>query len=177
MTSPLPRIPLDRLQPGVALDGPLERAIARFAAAVVRARSVDPIVTELVRLRCAQIHDCRLCGSLRTRDALDQGFDESMQRKIAGYEGSDFEPRIIAALRLCDAIILTPADADAGLRAELERHFSAEQIAEICLDVMKWSQQKALVALRTEAPPWDTTSVLSFDADGEPVFGGPAYGS
>ncbi len=176
MTSHQPRLPRGELTPGLSVDGPLERAIGDFAAAVVRAGTVDPLITELVRLRCAQIHDCRLCGSLRTEDALKQGFDESMQRKIASYESSDFSPDVIAALRLCDAMILDPASADAALKAELERHFSAEQIAEICLDVMKWSQQKALVALRIEEPPWEQATVLSFDERGNPCFGGPAYG-
>ena len=83
---------------------------------------------------------------------------------------------MIAALRLCDAMILTPSLAGSGLKQELERHFSAAQIAEIMLDVMKWSQQKALVALRLESPPWEDTRVLRFDKDGRPSFGGPAYG-
>jgi len=175
MTDKPPRLRADELTPGVSANGPLEQAIAKFAAAAVRAKSVDPVITELVRLRCAQIHDCRLCGSLRNREALEQGFDESMQRKIAAYESSDFSPDIIAALRLCDAIILSPSFADAELKQQLERCFSATQIAEICFDVMKWSQQKALVALRLEAPPWDTTNVLFFDEEGNPGFGGPAY--
>jgi len=170
-----PRLPGEALTPGVSGDGPFDAAIADFAAAVVRARTVDPLTTEIVRLRCAQVHDCRLCGSLRNREALDEGFDEALQRKIAMYESSDLEPHLIAALRLCDALILTPSTADASLREELERHFSPEQIAEIMFDVMKWSQQKALVALRMEAPPWDETNVLVFDEDGRPGFAGPAY--
>jgi hypothetical protein len=175
MTSVKARFATQDLTPGVALNGPLDQAIAKFAAAVVLAKSVDPLITELVRLRCAQIHDCRLCGSLRNEEALEQGFNETMQNQIARYRSSDFSPEIVAALRLCDAIILTPADADTSLKKELERYFSAEQIAEICLDVMKWSQQKALVALRIEASPWDTVRVLSFDEHGNPGFGGPAY--
>ena len=175
MSSLKPRLAPEDLTPGLALNGPLEQAIAHFAAAVVSATGVDPLITELVRLRCAQIHDCRLCGSLRNQEALEQGFDETMLRKIAGYQSSDFSPDIIAALKLCDALILSPVSADAALKEELERYFSAQQIAEICLDVMKWSQQKALVALRMEAPPWNTITVLSFDEQGNPAFGGPAY--
>jgi alkylhydroperoxidase family enzyme len=175
MTSIKPRLATQDLTPGVALNGPLEQAIAKFAAAVVLAKMVNPLITELVRLRCAQIHDCRLCGSLRNEEALEQGFNETMQKQIARYRSSDFSPEIVAALRLCDAIILTPADANASLKEELERYFSPEQIAEICMDIMKWSQQKALVALRIEAPPWDTVRVLSFDEQGNPGFGGPAY--
>ncbi|ARN75820.1 carboxymuconolactone decarboxylase family protein [Oceanicoccus sagamiensis] len=177
MSVQTPRLAESELTPGVAVNGPLEQAIANFAAAVVNAKTVDPLITELVRLRCAQTHDCRLCGSLRNQEALDEGFDEIMQRKIASYESSDFSPEIIAALRLCDAMILTPADADTALKEELQRYFSPEQIAEICLDVMKWSQQKALVALRVEAPPWDEVTVLTFDKQGNPGFGGPAYKS
>ncbi len=170
-----PRLPAEALTPGVSGDGPFDAAIAEFAAAVVRAKTVDPIVTELVRLRCAQIHDCRLCGSLRNQEALEDGFDETLQQKIANYESSDFDPSMIAALRLCDAMILTPASAGSELRQELQRYFSAAQIAEIMLDVMKWSQQKALVALRLEAPSWSDTRTLIFDEQGRPGFGGPAY--
>lgn len=175
MTQLSPRLASGQLTEGVSVGGELECAIADFAAAVIKARPVDPLIRELVRLRCAQIHDCRLCGSLRVADALAQGFDEQMQRKIATWEKSDFSPEVKAALKLCDNIILMPAVADDDLGNELRRHFSDRQIAGLCLDVMKWSQQKALVALRMEAPPWDETTSLSFDADGNPVFGGPAY--
>lgn len=175
MTHVKPRLPAEDLTPGVALNGPLEQAISQFAAAVVNAKTVDPIITELVRLRCAQIHDCRLCRSLRNQDALEKGFDETMQRKISCYQSSDFNPEIVAALRLCDAMILSPMSADGSLKEELEHYFLPEQIAEICLDVVKWSQQKALVALRMEEPPWNKITVLSFDEQGNPSFGGPAY--
>ena len=175
MTHYQPRLVAEDLTPGVAHKGPLDQGIADFAAAVVNAKAVDPLITELVRLRCAQVHDCRLCGSLRNQEALDQGFDEIMHSKIARYESSDFNPAIIAALQLCDAIILSPTAANAALKEKLQQYFSAAQIAEICLDVMKWSQQKALVALRTEAPISDTVSVLSFDQQGNPRIGGPAY--
>lgn len=167
------RLSRERLTKGVSVEGPLEGAIGDFAAAAVRAETVDPLITELVRLRCAQIHDCRLCGSLRLRDALDAGFEESMQRKLADYENSDFSPAIVAALKLCDAMIMRPAWADAALKEELHRHFDNQQIAELCLDIMKWSQQKALVALRMESPLAATPLVLTFDEQGHPVFGGP----
>jgi hypothetical protein len=176
MTELEPRLSSDSLTPGVSGDGQFDEAIANFAASVVRAKTVDPITTEMVRLRCAQIHDCRLCSSVRNEEALDEGFDESLQRKIANYEQGDFEPAVKAALRLCDMMILTPSLAGPELKRELGQYYDAGQIAEIMLDVMKWSQQKALVALRLETPPWDGTLVLSFDEDGRPHFGGLAYG-
>lgn len=175
MSKLAPRLPAAALSPGVSGDGPFDAAIADFAAAVVRTRGVDPLTSELVRLRCAQVHDCRLCGSLRSREALQEGFDETLQQKIARHEGSDLSARHKAALTLCDTMILTPSRADAALRAELEQHFTPEQIAELLLDIVKWSQQKALVALRMEAPPWEETHTLVFDEDGHPGFEGPAY--
>lgn len=154
--------------------GPLDDAIDAFAAAQMRSTGLDPVVTELVRLRCAQYHDCRICSSLRLHEASEKGVDEGMVAQIAQHASSDLDAAAKAALRLTDAMILQPAVADAGLRAELRQHFSEAQIAEICLDVVKWSQQKYLVALRIENPPWEGLEVLSFGADGEPRVGTPA---
>lgn len=38
---------------------PLRNALMQYAAAAVRLGSVDPVTTELVRLRCARWHNCR----------------------------------------------------------------------------------------------------------------------
>ena len=169
-----PRIPTDSLTTGTSAGGPLEIAIAEFAAAAVRADRIDPVITELVRLRCAQYHDCRLCASFRVQEALDAGFDEAMQRAIASYESSTFSPAAKAALRLCDAMIMRPGNIERGLRDELHEHFTDQQITEICIDVMKWSQQKSLVALRIEAPASsEHLTQLIFGDDGHPVVGEP----
>jgi len=148
--------------------GKLDEAIDSFAASVMRSGGLDPVITELVRLRCAQYHDCRLCGSLRLREAVSEGVDEAIVEKIARYETSDLSDAAKAALRLADAMIIRPSLADSRLRAELREHFTEPQIAEICLDVVKWSQQKYLVALRVETPPWNGLGMLSFDDDGNP---------
>jgi hypothetical protein len=47
-----------RVAPGTSADGNLRRALGGFAAATVRLATVDPVTTELVRLRCAHHHDC-----------------------------------------------------------------------------------------------------------------------
>jgi hypothetical protein len=38
---------------------PLRNALMMFAASAVRLDTVDPVTTELVRLRCARYHNCR----------------------------------------------------------------------------------------------------------------------
>lgn len=47
-----------RVTPGTRGNAELSGALMLFAAAAVRNESVDPITTELVRLRCATYHDC-----------------------------------------------------------------------------------------------------------------------
>ena len=176
MSDKTPRIPTEQLTPGVSAGGAIETAIADFAAAAVRADAVDPVITELVRLRCAQVHDCRLCGSFRVQAALDAGFDESMQKAIATYESSDFSDAAKAALSLCDAMIMHPGSISESLRNTVREHLSDAQIVEICVDVMKWSQQKSLVALRIEPPASDQhLTQLIFGKDGHPVFGEPLH--
>jgi hypothetical protein len=48
-----------RVAQGVSADPPLRQALSAWQAAVVRLDAVDPVTTELVRLRCARYHDCR----------------------------------------------------------------------------------------------------------------------
>lgn len=48
-----------RVAPGARGDRALVGALMEFAASVVRQDRVDPVTTELVRLRCATYHDCR----------------------------------------------------------------------------------------------------------------------
>ena len=140
----------------------LDQAMHAFEHAVVRIQGLDPLTTELVRLRCARIHDCRRCRSVRDDAALEAGFDEELGAKIDDYEGSDLAPRHKAALRLADAMILgIPADRD-----DARAHFSEAEIAELLLDVVKWSVQKALVALRIEPAPSDGLTRMAADADG-----------
>ncbi|MCW2615321.1 MAG: hypothetical protein JWN08_2315 [Frankiales bacterium] len=51
--SPTARVPAGTRPSPALLD-----ALRGFAAATVRLGDVDPVTTELVRLRCARYHDC-----------------------------------------------------------------------------------------------------------------------
>ncbi|MEM9608662.1 MAG: hypothetical protein AAGA99_14655 [Actinomycetota bacterium] len=46
------------MAPRTRVDARLGRALMDFAAAAVRHDRIDPVTTELVRLRCAAHHDC-----------------------------------------------------------------------------------------------------------------------
>lgn len=173
MTSVItPRISLaaDPAQPRRPSDLDLE--VYAFSAAIVRQRALDPLLTEMVRLRCARVHDCRLCQSLRTDAALDAGLDREMDGKIDFYEGSDLDERTKVALRFTDAMIMTPGQVSAELRDQVREQFTDAEVAELAFDIVKWSQQKVLVSLRIEAPPREGLTLMSFDDQGGVSFGG-----
>ena len=47
-----------RIARGTRATSPLLMALVEWQAAVVRQDQVDPVTTEVVRLRCAHHHDC-----------------------------------------------------------------------------------------------------------------------
>ena len=51
-------------------------------------RALDPVTSELVRLRGAAQHNCRLCKSLREGTALDAGGSETLYDEIDRFETS-----------------------------------------------------------------------------------------
>jgi hypothetical protein len=50
---------MPRVADGVRAAPRLRQALSAWQAAVVRLDAIDPVTTELVRLRCARYHDCR----------------------------------------------------------------------------------------------------------------------
>jgi hypothetical protein len=47
-----------RIPDGVKASEVVRRSLDAWQAAVVRLSRLDPVTTELVRLRCARYHDC-----------------------------------------------------------------------------------------------------------------------
>src|SRR5260370_9315956 len=52
--------------------------LTAYQEAVVRGSAVDPMTTELVRLRCARTHRCRICQTLRLAGAPAAGANEAV---------------------------------------------------------------------------------------------------
>ncbi|MGY4650035.1 hypothetical protein [Mycobacterium sp. URHB0021] len=57
---------------------PADALLNGFVPAVARMRRLDAVTTEVVRLRGATQHNCRLCRSLRDSAALQAGGSESL---------------------------------------------------------------------------------------------------
>jgi alkylhydroperoxidase family enzyme len=143
-----------------------------FLPAVARMRALDPITSELVRLRGAAQHNCRLCKSLRESTALDAGGSETLYDDIERFESSAlFDDRAKAALRYADALIWTPAHLDADDVAEVRARFSEAEAIELSFDIMRNASNKIAVSLGADGPRVDDgTERYLLDADGQTVF-------
>jgi AhpD family alkylhydroperoxidase len=146
-----PRLPLPAdgssyktLQPA------LSDALMQLQAAVIRDCTLDPVTMELVRIRCAHVHDCRVCSHVRLRPAAAAGVDEDVLAQVDHYENSSLSERQRIVLRLVDAHLFgRPSE---SLPAQVEAHLTPAEAIDIVLLVVKCSYQKSLVALGLDAP-------------------------
>jgi alkylhydroperoxidase family enzyme len=143
----------------------LRQGLRDYADAVMRGDALDPVLTELVRLRCARTHNCQICQTLRLADARAAGADDAMTAKVDFYEASDLDERYKIALRITDAFITRPDTLSQATIEAARRAFTTEQLVELCLDITKWSTQKVYVSLGL-----DGAERLPTNADGVSFF-------
>ena len=150
---------------------PIDALMNGFIPAVARLRALDPVTTEVVRLRGALQHNCRLCKSRRYEDALESGGSESMYADIERYEAStQLSDRHKAALRYVDALIWTPSRIEKDVAAGVREHFTEDEAFELTLDVMRNACNKIMVALGADAAQvTEGTQLVRIDADGQTV--------
>jgi len=151
---------------------PSDVVFNEFLPAVARMRALDPVTSELVRLRGAAQHNCRLCKSRRESTALDAGGTEALYDDIERFEDSAvLDARAKAALRYADALIWTPAHLVADDVAEVRVWFSDAEAVELTFDVMRNASNKVAVSLGADAPRVEHgTERYLLDADGQTVF-------
>ena len=151
---------------------PTKALLKGFVPAVARLRAIDPVTTEVVRLRGAVQHNCRLCKSRREGNALDAGGSESLYAEIERYETSDhLSDRQKAALRYVDALIWSPSRIGPEVAAGVRTNFSEEAALELTLDVMRNACNKIMVSLGADAPRVEEgTEWFRVDAAGKTVF-------
>jgi alkylhydroperoxidase family enzyme len=116
---------------------------------------VDLVTRELVRIESGRLSHCSICRNLRLRAAIKRGFDESMVDGLDDPEHSDLDEHQKAALVFARAFLLAPETFDAGARAELVRHFTSEQIAELLLDLVRFRPGSKLTVATGAEPPVD----------------------
>ena len=150
-------------------------SVDQFLVAVSRLDQLDPVTTEVVRLRGARANNCRLCRSLRNVHAIGAGADEAMFDAIDRYESSDLTEPLKVALRVTDAILWTPDAWAAGLAADVRRCFTADQAVELVYDVVRNAANRIAVALGADdAHVAEGVEYFAVEADGALVYGLPA---
>ena len=147
-------------------------ALDRFITHVAAMDQLDPVTTELVRLRGARAHNCRICQSRREVHAVTSGASESTFSQIDFYETSDLDERSKVALRLTDALIWQPAAYPPGLVEEVRRSFSPAEALEIVLDVVRNAANKVAVALQADqAVVASGVEFFALESDGSLKYG------
>ena len=151
---------------------PSDLVFNEFLPTVARQRELDALTAEVVRLRGAGRHNCRLCKSLRETTALDAGGSETLYGDIEKFEASaQLTERHKAALRYVDALIWSPGLIDDGVADGVRAHFSDAEAVELTLDVMRNASNKVAVALGGDAPRVEQgTEQYLLDVDGQTVF-------
>jgi len=141
--------------------------IENFMASVARLTALDPTVTELVRLRGARQHDCRVCKTRRSVEALEAGADDATFEAVDHYQTSDLPPETKAALALVDAIIWTPDALPPDVVEDVRARLTPAQTVEVVLDVVRNAANKIAVALGADAPEvTEGVQLFRTDADG-----------
>jgi alkylhydroperoxidase family enzyme len=151
---------------------PAQVLLGEFVPTVARLRALDPVTTEVVRLRGAIAHNCRLCKSLREGHALDAGGSEPLYAEIQDFEHSEqLGPEHKAALRYVDALVWTPSAIPTEVARGVRECFSEDQSVELTLDIMRNATNKIAVALGADAPRVASgTERYMVNEDGQTVF-------
>lgn len=167
--------PVRRPEPVGASGGPrveLWDALQNWMRAVALLDALDPLTTELVRLRGARTHDCRLCRSMRNVHAVRSGADESTFDQIDDYENSDLSERHKVVLRLTDAMLRQPTAYPVGLVEQVHMYLTPAESLEVVLDVARNATNKIAVAFGAdEAHVSEGVEFYDFDPYGDVVHG------
>jgi alkylhydroperoxidase family enzyme len=139
---------------------------------VARMGALDALTTELIRLRGARAHDCRVCKSRRHVVVVEAGADEATFDQIDRYESSALSERHKVALRLTDAMIWQPAAYPSELPSQVRAAFAPGEALEIVFDVSRNAANKIAVALGADQPNVaDGIEYFDTDDGGELILG------
>ena len=100
--------------------------------------AVDLVTRELLRILSGRLSHCSICRNLRLVAAVDRGFDESMVAHLEDPEHSDLPERQRIVLRLARAFLTDSDGFTSEDRAALSRCYSAEEVAELLLDLVRF---------------------------------------
>ena len=123
---------------------------------VAKMDGLDPVTSEVVRLRGAHAHGCRLCQSLRSRRAVTaaggEAFFEPLARAGDVEKLTDLTARYQTAARIVDTFVWQPLAWPPDLVNEVRTAFSADEAVELVLDIVRNAANKIAVAFGADEP-------------------------
>jgi AhpD family alkylhydroperoxidase len=110
----------------------LSARVQAFGDELRRGMKLRQRLVELVRLRIAFHNQCRPCMSMRYGTAVDDGVTEGVVCSLENpAEAPDLSAAERAALAFADRFATDHLSIDAGMLAELRRHFDPQELAEL----------------------------------------------
>jgi alkylhydroperoxidase family enzyme len=153
-------------------DGDLWAAMDVLIRSVPQLTALDPVTSELVRLRGARQHQCRICQSIRSRPALLAGANDDVFAAVDTYESSDLPADQRAALAFTDGMIWSPGRIEQGTYDGVSEHFSPEARVELILDITRNALNKVAVAMKADDPHvTEGYEIYDIEPNGDLVYG------
>jgi AhpD family alkylhydroperoxidase len=115
----------------------LMKEFQRAQMALSAAANVDPVLTELVKVRASQINGCANCLNMHAVEARAKGETEQRLYLLSAWRDAPcYSPRERAALAWTEALTLVAAGADheAAYR-ELQAHFTEEEQVKLTVTI------------------------------------------
>jgi alkylhydroperoxidase family enzyme len=156
----------------VGAPGDLWASLEVFMRTVAQMEALDPLTTEIVRLRGARAHQCRLCQSIRSVRAANDGADETVYDAIDHFETSALAERHKVALRLVDAFVWQPLAYPPELASQVANAFSRDETVELVFDIVRNAANKIAVLFGADEPHVsEGVEFYDIDAAGDLVYG------
>jgi hypothetical protein len=132
-----------------------------FLLEVAKLRGLDPVTSELVRLRGARAHNCRLCQSRRSVSAIDQAGRSDL---FDDRDPSDISDTQALALQVVDAFVWRPIQWPPGLGEHVVDALGPAAATELTLDIVRNAANKIAVAFDADDAQVET-GVEYYDID------------
>ncbi len=121
----------------------------KFLLEVAKLGTLDPVTSELVRLRGARAHNCRLCQSRRNVSAVESAsggalFDERDPQGISATQA--------LTLEVVDTFVWQPLRWPPGLGHQVADLLGAAAATELTLDIVRNAANKIAVAFGADTP-------------------------
>jgi alkylhydroperoxidase family enzyme len=146
--------------------------LEQFITIVGPLDTVDVVTRELVLLRGARQHQCRLCQSLRSRSAIAAGADDALFDAVDHPDRPIVNDRRRAAFALVDDMIWQPSRIAPATVTAVRTHYTPLEAVHLVLNVARNSIQKVPVALATDgANVTDGVEIYDINPDGSLSYG------